>query len=61
MGAVWDPSKAAANLRKHGIHFADAELVLFDPAAIPLDDPSATGEQRPGSPGTDAAARALAV
>lgn len=34
MGVVWDPNKAAANLRKHGIRFGDAELVLFDPAAI---------------------------
>ena len=61
MGAVWDPGKAAANLRKHGIHFADAELVLFDPAATTLEDLSAAGEQRHVSLGTDALGRVLVV
>lgn len=41
-----DPVKASANLRKHGIAFADAEGVLFDPLAITIEDPDATGERR---------------
>lgn len=28
-----DPVKAAANRHKHGVSFADAEAVLFDPMA----------------------------
>jgi uncharacterized DUF497 family protein len=28
-----DTVKAAANLKKHGVSFADAVCVLFDPAA----------------------------
>ncbi|MBI2455103.1 MAG: BrnT family toxin [candidate division NC10 bacterium] len=31
MRVAWDPEKAKLNLRKHGIHFSDAEGVLFDP------------------------------
>jgi uncharacterized DUF497 family protein len=41
-----DPAKATANLRKHGIAFADAEGVLFDPLAITIEDPDASGERR---------------
>jgi hypothetical protein len=29
-GYEWDPDKAAANLAKHGVHFADAALSLED-------------------------------
>jgi uncharacterized DUF497 family protein len=37
----WDPRKAAANLRKHGVDFADAAEVLYDELAVtvPDDDP----------------------
>lgn len=42
----YDPSKAAANLRKHGVSFADAEGVLEDPLAVTVEDPDAEGEQR---------------
>jgi uncharacterized DUF497 family protein len=42
----WDPEKAAANLRKHGIDFADAALSLEDPRALVTGDPDAAGEQR---------------
>jgi hypothetical protein len=41
-----DPPKAAANLRKHGVSFADAEGVLEDPLAVTVEDPDAEGEQR---------------
>ncbi len=42
----YDPTKAAANLRKHGVSFADAEGVLEDPLAITVADPDTEGEQR---------------
>ena len=41
-----DPAKAAANLRKHGVAFADAEGVFEDPLAVTVEDPDAEGEQR---------------
>src|SRR3989304_9312452 len=41
-----DPAKAAANLKKHGVSFADAEGVLEDPLAVTVEDPDAEGEQR---------------
>ena len=31
----WDAKKAASNLRKHGIDFADAALVFEDDLALP--------------------------
>lgn len=34
----WDPAKAASNLRKHGVSFADAAEVLRDPLALTLFD-----------------------
>ena len=42
----WDPAKAAANLAKHGIHFADAVSALEDAAALTMRDPSPEGEER---------------
>lgn len=41
MSATWDPNKARANFRKHGVRFSDAEAVLLDPSAISQDDPTA--------------------
>jgi uncharacterized DUF497 family protein len=41
----WDPKKAAANLRKHGIDFADAATVLHDELTITVVDADA-GEDR---------------
>lgn len=38
----WDADKAAANLDKHGISFAEAATVFADPLAIYLDDGSGT-------------------
>lgn len=42
----YDPTKAAANLRKHGVSFADAEGVLADPLALTVQDRDAEGEVR---------------
>ena len=61
MRVIWDPEKAATNLRKHRIRFADAELVLFDPQAITIEDFTAEGEQRHVSLGMDALGRLLVV
>ena len=41
-----DAAKAAANLKKHGVSFTDAEGVLEDPLAVTVEDPDAEGEQR---------------
>jgi uncharacterized protein len=46
MRVQYDPVKAAANLRKHGVSFADAEGVLADPLAVTIEDPDAQGERR---------------
>jgi uncharacterized DUF497 family protein len=35
----WDPSKAAANLRKHKVSFEDAQTVFSDERARLIDDP----------------------
>jgi uncharacterized DUF497 family protein len=42
----FDPAKAASNLRKHGVSFADAEGVFYDPLAIHRLDPDSEGEER---------------
>ena len=42
----WDPRKADANLRAHGIDFAEAVTVLDDAFALTREDPDAVGEQR---------------
>jgi uncharacterized protein len=61
MKVVWDPVKAATNWTGHGIRFSDAELVLFDPLAVTLEDATAVGEQRHISLGSDALGRILVV
>ncbi|MBI4887554.1 MAG: BrnT family toxin [Acidobacteria bacterium] len=55
---VWDPAKAQANLRKHGVRFSDAEGVLLDPHAITVDDDSAR-EPRYVSIGLDIVGRVV--
>ncbi|MGH7654501.1 MAG: BrnT family toxin [Gemmatimonadaceae bacterium] len=39
MGFTWDPAKAEANRRKHGIDFADAVGVFEDALALTRPDP----------------------
>lgn len=46
MKLEWDEAKAAANLRKHGIAFAEAERFEFDSALVGVDDDLAYGEER---------------
>ncbi len=61
MKASWDPEKAAANLKKHGIRFSDAEGVLFDPNAITEEYSSVDGEKRFVTIGMDSVGRLLVV
>jgi uncharacterized DUF497 family protein len=35
----WDPKKAAANLKKHKVSFAEGTTVFTDPSALTFDDP----------------------
>ena len=37
-GYEWDTNKAASNLRKHGVSFADAATVFADDSAIRISD-----------------------
>lgn len=59
MDYEWDPAKASANRRKHGISFADAALSLEDPRALTLPDPDASGEERFVCLASDPAGRVL--
>lgn len=62
MEIVWDPAKAKQNLRKHGVRFADAVLVLDDPYAITISDTeSGPAEARWVTLGADAQGRVLVV
>lgn len=38
MAYQWDSDKAIANLRKHGVDFADAVAILSDDIAITVQD-----------------------
>ena len=55
----WDPVKAAANLRKHGVRFADAGLSLEDPSGCSVPDPDSSGEARLIFLGADPSGRVL--
>jgi uncharacterized DUF497 family protein len=35
----WDGSKAAANLKKHGVSFEEATTVFSDPLSLTISDP----------------------
>lgn len=57
----FDPKKAAANLRKHGVSFAEVEPVFYDPSALTREDTDAPGEQRLVTVGTDALGRVVTL
>jgi len=42
---TWDPRKAAANARKHGVTFEEAETVFYDDAALLIDDPEHSADE----------------
>jgi hypothetical protein len=56
----WDPEKAAENLRKHGIDFADAVTVLDDEMALTVGG-KGPDEDRLVTLGMDALGRTLVV
>ena len=45
MQLEWDPRKAKANLRAHGVSFAEAATVLGDDFALTRTDPDTVGEE----------------
>ncbi len=57
----WDSNKAAANLRLHGVSFAEAATVLMDDDALTREDPDSLGEQRFVSLGMSATGAMLVV
>jgi uncharacterized protein len=57
----WNVDKARANIRKHGVDFADAATVLHDDQAITIADEDADDEERFVSIGADALGRVLVV
>jgi hypothetical protein len=57
----WDPRKATANLRKHGVDFADAGTVLHDDQAITIPDEGTEEEDRFVTLGMDALGRIFVV
>ena len=61
MDTSWDPGKAQANLVKHGVAFADAEVALSDPLGLSREDPDAHGERRFVTIGADALGRIVTV
>jgi len=61
MDIIWDPKKAEINFKKHGIRFSDAEMVLYDPFAMTLEEHVVAGEQRFVTVGSDAVGRIIAV
>lgn len=56
----WDPDKAATNLQKHGISFADAVAVFSDVFALTIADDFAD-EERFVTLGTDAFGQILVI
>ena len=58
----WDPRKAAANLKKHGVSFEEAITAFGDPLSLNMPDPDhSEGEQRFIVVGTSARSRRLVV
>ena len=56
----FDPKKAASNLAKHGIDFADVQPVLYDPSAF-TSERVVSGELRYITTGTDLLLRVITV
>jgi uncharacterized DUF497 family protein len=61
MDYQWDPEKAASNLEKHSIDFADAVGVFEDEWALTIREEHVEGEQRHVTLGTDFLERVLVV
>jgi uncharacterized DUF497 family protein len=58
----WDPRKAVANARKHGVSFDEAATAFADPSGLVVDDPRhSVGEVRVALLGHSESGRLLAV
>ena len=58
----WDPAKAIANLKKHGVSFEEAQSVFYDEFAVQFfDDEHSGGEERFLLLGMSAGARMLLI
>jgi uncharacterized DUF497 family protein len=58
----WDPAKAGANLRKHGVGFEEARTVFEDAEGLLIPDPGhSDGEERFVLIGLSSALRVLVV
>jgi uncharacterized DUF497 family protein len=57
----FDPTKARADLGKHGVSFSHAEQTLRDPNGVAIEDPDSEGGQRFVTLGIDALGRILVV
>ena len=53
MGFQWDKKKAADNLRKHGVDFADAVGIFEDVCALTLQEEAHQSEVRYVTTGVD--------
>lgn len=61
MEIEFDPAKADANFKKHGVSFDEAASVLLDPMALGFEDPDAESEARWVLVGMSGHARLLTV
>lgn len=61
MSFEWNAAKAKANLRKHGIDFADVATALEDESALTMQDAFSAEEERWITLGMDALGRLLVV
>ena len=62
MQVEWDPKKARANLRKHGVSFDEAATVFLDDLSLTGDDPDhSVSEERFVTFGVSSAGRLLVV
>ena len=61
MSYQWDPKKAASNLEKHGVDFADAVGVFEDEWALTIKEHHGASEQRFVTIGMDFLGRVLVV
>lgn len=57
----FDPEKAKSNLKKHGVSFADAEGIFYDPLAIHQRDLDINDEGRFVALGASSAGQVLVV
>lgn len=61
MDVEWNSAKAADNLAKHGISFADVEPAFYDQFALSMPDTTSLDEERFVLVGSDALGRIVFV